>query len=266
MNRTEEEHKWHVNLVRSRYSYIDVSFDQAEKLLKYEETEFEFTTFWDEIERERKFMKSILRKDQYLKYLPFLDKRVKNEEKSIKSNIKLSAKQVNYLMEQKALTIKEFVPQMKELRLDFDKVLSKADKVKLDSIDRDYSQAIKEKRAKNFTVLRGHYKNLNPKVFEEWELRTDIEELIPNPSILYSNTGYQNSTKTLNDIIGKYNDEINLFLKKTLEIEQSYWQKNNELLNRHFNLDKEPNGWRIEIEMEEEESNFERIFRFLLLS
>ena len=265
MNRNDEEYKWLVNLVQDRNQHLNLSFEQAEKLNQYEETDFEFTNVWDEIERDKKFMKSILNDAQFQIYQAELERRIKIEEDSIKRNSNNSLKQIKYLIDQKELTEEEYIPKMRMIREEFDKVFSNQDRQIVNNLIQNYKLLIEKRRAKFNKEIDVHTKGLNQDAYKESDLRIDIDELIPTPRIFELNKDDEKILVKLKEIIKKYDDAICYFLNKTKGIERNYWNKNNDLLNQHFSLNKEPQGWKIEIVKEEEETEFDRKFAFLML-
>jgi len=265
MKKQNEEYKWLVNLVRERNPHLNLSFEQAKNIYEYEETDFEFTTVWKEIDRDKQFMKSILTENQFQIYLKDLTQRIKRQEESINNDEKRTIKEIEFLKQHKQLIQEEYLPPILEISTEFNKCFSISDKNKLSVIQKKYKEAIIVERETTKIELFNHYKNLNPKVYLEWELRVDIDTLIPNPNIFSKRKRFHPVLNDSKNLIKKYHDEINLFLEKSLEIEGNYWSKHETLLINHYELNKEPKGWRFEIIKDEDESNFERKFGFIML-
>jgi hypothetical protein len=74
---THEEYQWYVNLVQDRYQYLNLTFEQAEKIYKYEQdkdtySEKHFFSIWEEWDYELTTFSEILNDDQLVNYQTFI--------------------------------------------------------------------------------------------------------------------------------------------------------------------------------------------------
>lgn len=182
-------------------SHLNLSFEQAEKLKNHEETIFDFTNIWDKLERNRSFMESILNQDQYQIYVLDFERMFKNEEDSIIGHRKNSREQINYLQEQKEFTKNEFVPRMTVIREEFDEIFKQKDKTLVNEVIKNYRKLITTKRNNLNLEVDKHTRGLNPEAYIEFNLRLDLDELIPTPRIFEELTSRKENLLKLKEII-----------------------------------------------------------------
>lgn len=85
---TPEEYQWYINLVRDRYQYLNLTYEQAEKVYKYEQdkdtySEKHFFSVWEEWDYELTTFREILNDDQFKNYETFLKENIQRYEQSL---------------------------------------------------------------------------------------------------------------------------------------------------------------------------------------
>jgi hypothetical protein len=70
---TTEEYQWHIKIVKGRFEYLNLSFEQAEKIFKYEQdkdtySDSHFFSVWEEFDYEYSVFREILNEKQFMKY------------------------------------------------------------------------------------------------------------------------------------------------------------------------------------------------------
>ena len=85
---TPEEYKWTIDLVQQRYQYLNLTYEQAEKIYKYEQdrdtfSDEHFFTVWEESDYELTAFREILNGEQLKNHETFLNESIRGYEKSL---------------------------------------------------------------------------------------------------------------------------------------------------------------------------------------
>lgn len=85
---TPEVHQWQVNLVKDRHFYLNLTYEQAEKVCLYEQekdiySEKHSFTVWEEWDYERATFRQILNEEQLKEYEAFHQQQVQRYEQSL---------------------------------------------------------------------------------------------------------------------------------------------------------------------------------------
>src|SRR6185312_5478736 len=102
---TPEEYEWYINLVKDRHHALDLTFEQAEKVYKYEQekdtySEKHFFSAWEEWDYELTTFKEILDAEQFKNYENFLKENIQRYEESLIEQDKEKDKEIAYYEEQ----------------------------------------------------------------------------------------------------------------------------------------------------------------------
>lgn len=262
MDRTEQPEKWLIELTQHRYAYLELSFDQAEKLYYFEETKFEFTTRWDEIERERAFMESMLNEIQYNQYLIEHNRNIQLEEKYIREKVGESEKQIRFLMAQKSLILQTYHPILLNLKREFEARLNESEKSELDELSESYLLLIQEDRKTGKSTIDLHTRGLNPKAYEEFDLSMDIREILPEPWVFELKD--KERLSEIHEFIQTYRQKLAPFTKGMPELEKAYGNALHELRVEYLDWENRSRGWEYVITSSEEEMEFERAFEIVM--
>src|SRR4051812_44344917 len=100
---TNEEYKWYVNLVQDRYEQLKLSFEQAEKVYKFEEednapTKHHFA-FFEECDYQLASFQQILNSEQYKVFQKDIEKRIERYINSLIEGDQEQLVQLEYLKE-----------------------------------------------------------------------------------------------------------------------------------------------------------------------
>ena len=85
---TPEEYQWHINLVKDRHHALNLTFEQAEKVYKYEQdkdtySEKHYFSAWEEWDYELSTFKEILNAEQFRNYETFLNESIRRYQQNL---------------------------------------------------------------------------------------------------------------------------------------------------------------------------------------
>lgn len=243
-----EEYDWHVKLVQERYGSLKVSYEQAEKIMDFENPNTKYSlkhsfSSWEEWEYEYYIFKKILKPKQFSIYKKEYDSRIKNLEKSYKKGDAIYKDQVEYQQAILEFSRTTFWPDLyKDLFLFR---LMEADHLKL---QRDYLKAVYKEYLKDLKIqlLSYHfreYKQTQPTHLKLTMLRFESSHLWPD-YFSFEHT-LDEPTKSIANILAnmkiKFPDETESLIAKKIADQQIFV----EALNKKYF--KNRGGWTINI-------------------
>jgi hypothetical protein len=110
---TLKEYQWYISLVQDRHQYLHLSFEQAEKIFRYEKDRDNFSykhhlTVWEEWEYERTVYREILDSEQYKNYERLMESGTPHEQVLIEQD-KETATAIPFVEEQLRFYENEFL-------------------------------------------------------------------------------------------------------------------------------------------------------------
>jgi hypothetical protein len=112
---TTEEYQWHIKIVKGRYEYLDLSFEQAEKVFKYEQdrdtySDSHYFSVWEEFDYEYSAFREILGEEQFILYGIAQKESIKRLEQDLIEHDNSLAKEISYHTELHVFYETKFLP------------------------------------------------------------------------------------------------------------------------------------------------------------
>jgi hypothetical protein len=199
-----EEYKWHIDLVKSRFEYLNLTFEQAEKVYLHEEekmtySEKHFFSAWEEWDFDLSSFRKILNKGQFQDFEKRHQENIKRYEKSLIENDKPRDTDVNYNKELIDFYINEFLPGFFKSKYQQGFLSTSKENVKIEYLKKEYKKYLTEKRKELLTSHFRYNRSFKPNELELELLRHKVIYIIPN--YLYFKQVMDKPTKAISDYL-----------------------------------------------------------------
>lgn len=183
---THEEHKWLINLVKDRHHTLNLTFEQAEKVYKYEQdkgvySNKHFFSAWEEWDYELATFKEILNEEQFKNYDSFLKDCIQRYEQSLIEQDKEQITEIACCEEQINFCKTQFLPDFfKDPYLRFG--LLSYDKAKVEYLRAEYKRFLNDAKKAILTSHFRHNRIFKPNELKVALMRHNLSCIIPNYS------------------------------------------------------------------------------------
>jgi hypothetical protein len=155
------DHNWNINIIKDRYSFLDLTDEQAEQVFLFEANNGPhsgktFFTDWEQWDYEFHFFSQILDKEQLAKFSQKQKKTIKWYEKGLKGQLEEeSLKRMDYTAEIITYYEQQLLPSMFNSTIQLGSELSYHEHSKVDFLKAEYKKFLQESRR---TLLINHFK------------------------------------------------------------------------------------------------------------
>lgn len=181
---TPEEYKWQVNLVRDRHEYLNLSYEQAEKIYAYEQdkglySEKHYFSAWEEFDYELTTYQEILTDEQLRIYEPLLRSSIERYKQDLKEGDDLKAREIAYNEELINYYETQFLPDFfTDHYLDISLLLH--EKVKINYLKAEYKNFLNDTKKEILTSHFRHCRTFKPNELKAALLRHKILHILPD--------------------------------------------------------------------------------------
>ena len=263
---TPEEYQWHINLVKDRHYALNLTFEQAEKVYKYEQdkdtySDKHFFSSWEEWDYELTTFKEILDVEQFKIYENFLKKNIQNYEESLIEQDNEKDKEIAFYEEQINFYETKFLPDFfKDPLLRFGFLFN--DKAKIEYLRAEYKRFLNDTKKEILSSHFRHNRTFKPNELKVALLQHKLSYLFPNYS--YFKHQMDEPTKAIVYFINSKlrnlpNNIEELLTRKFGELKDF----NEDLFNKYYS---DTRGWYVVIgKHTDEEEKEQRTMTLLLL-
>jgi hypothetical protein len=264
---TSEEYQWHVKLIQGRYHDLNLTYEQAEQIYKYEEdkntySEKHFFSAWEELDYELATFKQILNPDQLYIYESSFNEHIQRYEKELIEQDNEKSIEIAYHEELIKFYETQFLPDFFKdpFILLFGSLHT--DKAKIDYLKSEYKSFLNDSKKSILTSHFRNYRTFKPNELKASLLRHKLSYILPD----YSSFKHQMDEPTtavaayLTSMLKHYPDRIEELLTRKFE-ELKVFNKSS--FKKYHG---EPKGWHVVIgQLTPEEEKQHRIMTLLLL-
>lgn len=183
---TPEEYQRQINLVKDRHHALDLTFEQAEKIFKYEQDKDTYSakhifSEWEEWDYELTTFKEILNAKQFNNYENFLKETIHRYEKCLIEQDNKGGKDIAYYEEYINFYETQFLPDFFKdpyLRLG---ILS-AEKTKIEYLRAEYKRFLNDTKKELLVIHFRHNRIFKPNELKVTLLRHKLSYIFPNYS------------------------------------------------------------------------------------
>lgn len=181
---THEEYQWYINLVKDRHHALNLTFEQAEKVYKYEQdkdtySDKHFFSTWEEWDYEKTTFREILNDEQFKIYETFLDENIQRYEESLKEQDNEKTNEIAYHEELMNFYETQFLPDFfKDPFLGFGWLLN--DKAKIEYLKKEYQRFLNDTKKEILTSHFRHNRTFKPNELKASLLRHKLFYIFPN--------------------------------------------------------------------------------------
>lgn len=182
--KVHDEHQWSVNLVRERYEYLSLTYEQAEKIYKYEQEKDtysgkHFFSQWEEWDFELTAFRDILVGEQFVRYQNFRDERVDSyisslveQDNTRQNDILCKEELVNYYENR-------FLPDLRG-NLIYNFSWLNGDKSKIEYLRMEYKQFLNDTKLEILTNHFRHNRSYSPNTLKASLLQHKLLCILPD--------------------------------------------------------------------------------------
>jgi hypothetical protein len=263
---TPEEYQWHINLVKDRHHALNLTFEQAEKVYKYEQdkdtySEKHYFSTWEEWDYELSAFKEILNEEQFKNYETFLNESIRRYEQNLIELDNEKTNEIAYHEEQIKFYETQFLPDFfKDPFLRFGLLLN--DKAKIEYLRTEYKRFLNDTKKEILTSHFRHNRTFKPNELKVALLRHKLSYFFPDYS--YFKHQMDEPTKAvahfLNSKLRYLPDNIEELLTRKFSELKDF---NEKIFKKYYS---DTRGWHVVIgqSTEEEEKEY-RVMTLLLL-
>lgn len=178
------EKQYLIRLVQSRFEWLGLSREQAEKIHDYErnvETPYisgsNSPSVWEEKEIEGYYFKEVLDARQFLLYRKAVSDQIAAHEQALADEDARAVREVNYATKILQYYTDEVIPPLIERRKDL--YASSSIHRKLDYLKEEYDLFLKSCWKEACVMHFRHSRNLQPNKFKSEQLRHELEKVYP---------------------------------------------------------------------------------------
>jgi hypothetical protein len=267
MDDQTKAHHWEVNLVKDRFTYLDLSFEQAERIHAFEQEPQVFEigihfSDWETYDYGWYRMSKILREDQLKRYESFIGEAMVRHHEGLR---KADAEKATHLLyRQKALA---YIHENQFLGLHEELItrnhLMMGVQTKVDYLKAEYSRYLSVQRKRIITEHFRHYRRTSPNELEIKLLLLDEQHIWPNYF------AFKDAADAITmQMLGQLIDRFNRFPKEWINKVKT----KKEIANAHLGLlfeqlmDPTPNAYIVSAKETEKEMYDSLIFFLILVS
>ena len=264
---TTDEYQWYVNLVRDRHQSLNLTFEQAEKIYRFEQdknihSNKHFFSVWEEWDYELTTFSEILNDEQLKIYKTFLKKNIRGYEQSLIEQDNKKTNEIAY--HEKLLDFYEthFLPEFFKhpfLMLHFGWLHN--EKPKIEFLKAEYKRFLNERKKEILTSHFRHSRTFQPNELKASLLRHKLSYVIP------SYTFFKHQMDEPTKAVACYlNEKLRYLPEKTEDFLKRKFKESKEFseINRQKYLG-EIKGWHVIVEQLIDEEEKERRRMTLLL-
>lgn len=181
---TPEEYNWHISLVKDRYHTLNLSFEQAEQVHRYEQekntfSDKHFFSVWEEWDYELTTFREILNEEQTKLYEEHLHASIKRYEQSQIEHDVERTNEISYYEELIRFYEENFLPDLfKDRFIRFDWLLS--DKSKIEYLRNEYKRFLNDTKKEILTSHFRHNRTFKPNELKLSLLRHKLCYIFPD--------------------------------------------------------------------------------------
>ncbi|ADB36470.1 hypothetical protein [Spirosoma linguale] len=264
---TANEYKWHVNLVKDRYQYLDLTFEQAKEIYLFEQDKdaysgkYYFST-WEEWDYELAVFTEILNDDQLKKHKALLRETIDRYEQGLIDEDAEKTTDILYLQELLDFYETQFLPELfKNTLIGLGWLIN--EKGKIQYLKTEYKRFLSDKRRQTLTDHFRHYRTFKPNELKAALLRNKLFHMVPD----YQQFKYQMDEPTkavvhyLMTNITYIPEDIKQLLQKKYDELKTF---SSTLFRKYYG--ERSSGWHITIPpLSEEAEKEDRLMTLLLL-
>jgi hypothetical protein len=264
---TSEEYKWHINLVKSRYSKFKLTVEQAEKVYQFEQeknlrSDEYFLSLWEECDYTLDNFQNILDKNQFAKFLKEHEDYIKAQEEFLIKSDKEQINFIKYYNELNKYYESKYVPPFYKERFLMQIVsLPSQYKPKVQFLKQEYQAFLDSQKVGLISSHYRHNRLYKPNELKAALLRHRLDYIVPN--FQYFKSKMDAPTKVTAQFI------LDIFQYLVIENE-SFFKKKEKELNSF--LDKiqakyigKPKGWHVTTKETEQEISENRVMQVVLM-
>jgi hypothetical protein len=181
---TPEEYQWYINLVRDRHQYLNLTYEQAEKVYKYEQdkdtySDKHYFSAWEEWDYELTTFREILTGEQLKNYEASLQANIQHFEQSLIEQDNEKTNEVAYNEELLRFYETHLLPELFEDHfLRFGWLLS--DKAKVEYLRNEHKHFLNDTKKEILTNHFRHNRTLKPNELKASLLRYKLLSAFPD--------------------------------------------------------------------------------------
>ena len=184
---TPEDYQWHINLVKDRNYALNLTFEQAEQVYKFEEDKniyskkYYFST-WEEWDYELSTFKKILNPEQFAIFEQSMKDAVENYQQSlIEQDIK-NVKEIEFNKETIKYYEEQFLPDFFKDPVLYTLHWLSGDKAKIEFLKAEYKKFLDDSKKRILTEHFRHNRTFKPNELDVSLLRHKLSYLWPDYS------------------------------------------------------------------------------------
>lgn len=157
---TPEDYKWHINLVKDRHHALNLSFEQAEQIYKYEQDKNKFSekhyfSVWEEWDYEISTFRQILTTAQLKGYEEYMYENIKRHEQWLVEQDNEKTNEITYLQELQVYYENEFLPDLYKDPFIFSYPKLHSDNLKIEFLKSEYKAFLNDRKKQ---ILTEHFR------------------------------------------------------------------------------------------------------------
>jgi hypothetical protein len=183
---TRDEYKWNINLVKDRHPTLNLTFEQAEKVYRYEQekdiySDKHYFSVWEEWDYELTTFKEILNDEQFSAYEIFLNENIQRYRQSLIEQDNENSNEIAYHESLINYYETQFLPDFfKDPFLRFGWLLD--DKAKIEYLRTEYKRFLNDAKKEILTNHFRQYRSFKPNELKVSLLRHRLSCVFPNYS------------------------------------------------------------------------------------
>jgi hypothetical protein len=247
---TPEDYQWHINLVKDRNHALNLTFEQAEQVYKFEEeksiySEKHYFSTWEELDYELSTFRKILNPEQFAIFEQNVKETVENYQQSLIEQDMVNLKEIEFHKETIKYYEAQFLPEFFKDPVLYGFQWLWKDKAKIDFLKAEYKKFLNDSKKRILTDHFRHRRTFSPNELDVALLRHKVSYLWPD----YYSFKVQMDEPT-NAVAEYLRQKLTYFLEKYDEFILSQLQAlqafNNETYDKYH--EERGGGWHITIE------------------
>ena len=263
---TPEDYKWHINLVKERHHALNLTFEQAEQVFKYEQdkninSEKHYFSVWEEWDYEITIFRQILTVDQLKGYEEYMNENIKRHEQWLIEQDNEKTNEIAFTQEMLTYYENVFLPDFFNDKFIFSIPKLHSDSVKIGFLKSEYKVFLNDIKKQILTEHFRHNRLFKPNELQATLLRHKLLYLWPDYSFFKQSS--DEATIAVMDYLKKrirFPEQTEDLLKKKLAELDSFSDKN---IKKYYSDRK---GWHVVIsQLDPEDEKEQRVMTLLLL-
>lgn len=199
-----EEYNWHIKLVKDRYQYLNLTFEQAEMVYTHEQNKLvysdkHFFSNWEEWDYDLTTFRNILDKKQLQIFVAGHNENIKLYEKSLIEHDKPREIDINYNQELLDFYENNFLPDFFKKKDELTILRPLSELTKIEYLKKEYKKFLAETKKSLLTFHFRFNRSFKPNVLELELLRHKLMYIIPN--YLYFKQEMDKPTKAISEYL-----------------------------------------------------------------